>query len=577
VGAGAANLNFNGGTLRVTNALATTIGNVVMTMNAGATFDIGSSITFSTGANALLAGTGAQVLTKTGAGTLTIPGAAAYTGATDIRDGALQLTGSLSSSTTLNLGNGTTSGKLILGNSGAANSATIAGLTTTGTGTANAIVGGGNASVSTLTVNLASGTNTFAGRIGGTGTNENAIALTKTGNGTLTLSATNTYTGATNVNLGKLQIGAGGTTGSIASGSAVSIASGATAEWFSSSTGVAVSNGISGSGTLSFLGTGIIGQSEYSGLSGASTFTGAVSVDKARLQITAANQLSSASGISVLNGGQLFLNTTTNDFDTTTYTYDRNLTMTGNGWNETGGPFGALRMRGVTLSGNVSLTGNSRIETFGPSDSFVSTISGEISGDFGITTAGNRTLTLSADNIYTGPTTVSSGKLVINGSTSTGLVTVNSGATLGGTGTVGGAATINGALAPGNSIGTLNFSQTLTLAGTSDFEIDPTLGLGLNRASDLANVFGAITYGGILNVLYGGANTNFTNGMVFNLFDGASFSGTFSTLNLPDLTGTGLSWQNNLATNGTLTVVPEPAAALLGGIGLVVLLRRRRS
>jgi hypothetical protein len=63
--------------------------------------------------------------------------------------------------------------------------------------------------------------------------------------------------------------------------------------------------------------------------------------------------------------------------------------------------------------------------------------------------------------------------------------------------------------------------------------------------------------------------------MVFNLFDRYSFSGSFSTINLHDLTGTGLIWQKNLSTNGTLTVVPEPAVALLGRVGLIVLLRRR--
>lgn len=41
--------------------------------------------------------------------------------------------------------------------------------------------------LSTLTVSLASGTNTYAGVIGGAGANENAVALTKTGAGILIL------------------------------------------------------------------------------------------------------------------------------------------------------------------------------------------------------------------------------------------------------------------------------------------------------------------------------------------------------------------------------------------------------
>jgi hypothetical protein len=63
--------------------------------------------------------------------------------------------------------------------------------------------------------------------------------------------------------------------------------------------------------------------------------------------------------------------------------------------------------------------------------------------------------------------------------------------------------------------------------------------------------------------------------MVFNLFDGSGYFGSFDTLNLPSLTGD-LSWQNNLLTDGTLVVIPEPSAALLGGLGLLALLRRRR-
>jgi autotransporter-associated beta strand protein len=206
------------------------------------------------------------------------------------------------------------------------------------------------------------------------------------------------------------------------------------------------------------------------------------------------------------------------------------------------------------------------------------TVSGfyQEAGSFGLIKVGAGTLELSGSNSYNGATTVSAGTLVVNGNISTSsLTTVDSGATLEGTGTVG-ATTINGIFAPGNSIGTINVIGTLDLNGTSNFEIDPTLGLGLNRAADLANVTGSVSYGGILNVLYGGDASNFTAGMSFNLFDASlGFTDSFTSINLPSLTG-GLSWQNDLATSGSIVVVPEPGATLLGGLGLLALLRRRR-
>lgn len=185
-------------------------------------------------------------------------------------------------------------------------------------------------------------------------------------------------------------------------------------------------------------------------------------------------------------------------------------------------------------------------------------------------------MVMSGNNSYNGATTVSAGTLVVNGNISTSsLTTVDNGATLQGNGTVG-TTTVNGVFAPGNSIDTFNVIGTLTLNGISNFEIDPTLGVGFDRSADLANVTGAVSYGGILNVLYGGSSSNFTAGMSFNLFDATlGFSNSFTTVNLPSLTG-GLTWQDNLSTNGTIMVVPEPSAALLGGLGLLALLRRRR-
>jgi fibronectin-binding autotransporter adhesin len=314
--------------------------------------------------------------------------------------------------------------------------------------------------------------------------------------------------------------------------------------------GSTLSGGIAGSGGATFYqsvtnaayfsaGTGLT-------LSGASTYTGDTTV-LGRLTVTHADALPS---------GDRTGNLTVNGI------LDINTSVTINGLSGTGNV-----SRGVSGTGTVTLGDNDADGDF----------SGAISnnGALTINKIGSGTQIFSGDNTYTGDTNVNEGTLVVNGSLANTTTTIASSGTLKGTGTIGGATTVNGTFGPGNSIGTMNFLQSLSLNGISNFEIDPTLGLGLN--SDLANVSGAITYGGDLNVLYGGSNTNFASGMVFNLFDAASFSGEFESIHLPDLGGTGLSWQNDLATNGTITVVPEPAAALLGGVGMILLLRRRRA
>jgi hypothetical protein len=79
----------------------------------------------------------------------------------------------------------------------------------------------------------------------------------------------------------------------------------------------------------------------------------------------------------------------------------------------------------------------------------------------------------------------------------------------------------------------------------------------------------------------------------FNLFDFESETGTFATITLADqysgsfldgdlngvwdLTSGDSTWQFTESTGVLgLTVVPEPHAALLGGLGMLALLRRRR-
>ena len=193
-------------------------------------------------------------------------------------------------------------------------------------------------------------------------------------------------------------------------------------------------------------------------------------------------------------------------------------------------------------------------------------------------------LVLSGSNAYTGATNVNAGTLVVNGNISTSsLTTISSGATLGGSGTVGALTVADGAtLAPGNSPGTLN-TGTLTLADTSilSFELNPTDTTVGSNINDLVSVTGNLTLDGILNVVAtSGDFLAVTEGMAWRLFN---YTGTLTnnlvnfSLSMPTL-GAGLDWEIDTATAGqvNLVVVPEPGAALLGGLGLLALLRRRR-
>jgi fibronectin-binding autotransporter adhesin len=132
------------------------------------------------------------------------------------------------------------------------------------------------------------------------------------------------------------------------------------------------------------------------------------------------------------------------------------------------------------------------------------TIGGLISGSGAVIQRGTGTTTLAGNNTYTGATTVQSGTLRINGdqSAATGLVSVASGATLGGSGIIGGAVTVadGGHLAPGNSPGTLTMGS-LTLSGGSvlDFELGEANTVG-GTFNDLVNVNGDLTLDGTLNV-----------------------------------------------------------------------------
>ncbi|MBY0530319.1 MAG: autotransporter domain-containing protein [Rhabdochlamydiaceae bacterium] len=157
------------------------------------------------------------------------------------------------------------------------------------------------------------------------------------------------------------------------------------------------------------------------------------------------------------------------------------------------------------------------------------TIATNISGAGSIVKKGAGTLTLSGTNGYMGGTTVSAGRLSVNGQIAGG-VTVNSGAILGGTGTIFGGGTILGTLSPGNSIGTITFDTSggnlsLDSGSITTIEIDPT------DASKIVIVGGGhVALDGTVNVVQQAGT--YSLDQQYLILDG-SYTGAFS----PTVTG----------------------------------------
>ena len=170
-----------------------------------------------------------------------------------------------------------------------------------------------------------------------------------------------------------------------------------------------------------------------------------------------------------------------------------------------------------------------------------------------VTKTGDGTLVLSGTSSYTGATNVSAGTLLVTGALGNTAVSVADNAILGGTGTVGGNVSFGG----NSFLQVVNLADALAVDGTvtfgSGFGINNILGLDwdsltLNQSYTLLST--TTVFVGTMIENFGVANKFAVGTERFAYFQNGSLA---------------------------VVVVPEPRAALLGGLGLLALLRRRRA
>jgi len=426
-----------GGTLQLGDGGTT--GSILGNVFNAATFRINRSDTYTFGG--VIVGGGAFV--QMGPGTTVFTGHSFYTGGTTISAGTLQL------------GNGGTSGGII----------------------------GDVLNNGTLAVNR-SDTLTLRGVISGTG------AFQQNGTGTTVLTADNVYTGGTTINAGTLQFGNGGASGSILG----NVTDNGTLAVNRSDT-YTFGAVISGTGAFAQLGPGT------TILTAANTYSRGTTINAGVLAVAADANLGAAAGGLAFGGGTLqFLSGFTTNRAVTLNagggTVDTNgntatlagaiggsgdLTKIGPGTlvlsganTDSGGTTlaaGTLRLAsnqalgtgaltttgsvidyasGVTIANPVVINSNTtQLQVSTGSATQAGGIS-ELNGPRPLEKIGAGTLVLTGNNTYSGPTMVTAGALIVNGSIANSAVTVNSGALLAGIGTAG-PTTINsgGIFAPG--------------------------------------------------------------------------------------------------------------------------------
>ena len=470
-----------------------------------------------------------------------------------------------------------------------------AGYTVTGSGAVTL------SSSPSISVTNAPDTATVNAQISGT------VGLNKAGAGTLILGGANNYTGDTTISSGVLQVGAGGNSGTI-SGNVAN--SGALV--FNRLDAISYSGLISGTGSLTQNGPGVLA------LTGNNSYAGATTISAGAINIQHANALGgTGAGTTVQTGAALQIQ---GGITTAVET----LTLSGNGVSNDG----ALRnMSGNnTYSGAVNLAGSSRIN----SDSGSLTLTGGVNaagqnvifggegtmavassiatGNGSVTKDGTGTLALNGNNTFTGGVIINGGALqvghpgALNNSSQnsvtfgdavpagTKLQLFGNSVTVSGlnTGATPGGAVVENGHGSTNSVLTVNNAADNTFAGVIQNGGAGTLGL-VKTGSAVLNLSGNNSYGGGTTIdagtvkaatntalgtgavvnkgnLYAANGVTLGNGIVINS-NSSSGTGTVSwnmgTASPSSIDGAKLSGGTitQVSNNGTTTLLSSSAAS----------------
>ena len=468
------------GTLNVTGTLSD---DTAITVSSGATYDVDASdtvasiggagnieiassqtLTAGDGSDKTLSGviSGSGGLTKVGSGTQTLSGNNTFSGLTTINAGTLTVSGTLSDSTAVTLASGAI-------------------YDVDASDTIASVSGAGNIEIASSQTLTAGDSNdkTLSGVISGSG------GFTKAGSSTYTLSGTNTYTGNTNINSGTLTV-----SGTLSDSTAVTVASGATYDVDVSDTIASVD----GAGTIEIanavtLTTGDANDQELSG-----TVSGSGSITKVGNGILTLSGTNSYSGDTTISAGTLLV---TSQLGVGSYAGDISNV----------GDLGINSSNNQTLSGVISGSG-----TINKSGSGELTLTGANTFDGTINIAGG---TLFAGGSSDGSNKITEGNIIVKGGTLSGSGIIDGNVTFSSTA---------GTLAPGNSIGTLTIDDNLTLSAddTTNIEFNST-------TADKIIINGNTVLAGTISLYPEDTTYSDVTHTIVDASGGGTFNGSFST------------------------------------------------